>query len=576
MWPKLRGSSNRYINETSDWLVPFITDELPYYDFPETERFYRIAEAMMVGDTGRALLACNDRFYLLTQLLGRKDAFKPWLYERCREVEADPDDYLDLWAREHYKSTIITYAGVIQEVLADPEMTVGIFSVTKDISKAFVSQIKTEFDGNDRLKEVFADVLWQSPRKEKAPHWSDTKLTVRRQTNPKEASIEAHGLVNGMPTGRHFRLRVYDDLVTERSCTNPEMTGKTTEMWQLSDNLGGGEQRRWHIGTRYSFADTYGWIFEKGILKPRVYAATDNGRPDGNPVFMSREVWEKKKLTQESTLAAQMLQNPLAGKEQVFNPAWLRSASARPKTINVYIMGDPSKGKNAKSDRTAIAVVGIDTAGNRYLLDGYRHRMMMSERWEALKGLYKKWSVAPGVQTINVGWERYGQQTDDEYFQEKMRDEGPSFELKELAWVQEGPQSKKHRVERLQPDFKQGRFYLPALIRAGGKDCQWHMDLEKGHMRSRPLEGPTNEMQALEKGGEAYRILKPIVRLDEDRKPYDLTAALIEEMEYFPFAPKDDLVDALSRLYDMEPIPPSVHELPSAIAALEAVNHHDT
>ena len=48
-------------------------------------------------------LARNDLFYLLTIVCKRQDIDRDWLFERCREVQLEPNGYLDLWAREHGK-----------------------------------------------------------------------------------------------------------------------------------------------------------------------------------------------------------------------------------------------------------------------------------------------------------------------------------------------------------------------------------------------------------------------------------------------------------------------------------------
>jgi hypothetical protein len=543
----------------------FIVDELHYLDYAETLNFYATITPMLTSDDA-ALLGCNDRFFLLTALFGRKDVIHPWLFDRCREVEAEPNGHLDLWARDHYKSTVITYAGVIQELLCNPEITVGIFSHTRDIAAKFLDQIKRELETNEGLKKLYADVLYEKPSKE-APRWSiDGGLIVKRSTNPKEATVEAWGLVDGQPTSKHFDLLVYDDVVTLKSVTNPQQVKKTTEAWELSDNLGSGKARKWHIGTRYSFGDTYGIILERRILKPRVYPATDDGKLTGKPVFLSPQKWAEKIKTQRSTLAAQMLQNPLAGQENTFRAEWLRPWEIRPATLTVYIMCDPSKGSSATSDRTAIAVVGIDANSNKYLLDGFRHRMSLSERWLALKGLYQKWERTRGVQQVNVGYERYGAQSDDEYFQERMDVEDVSFPITELNWTRDGTKSKRDRVERLEPDFRLGRFFLPAVIYEPAEDtttttdCLWRVDEEHSHIVTSRMRGLTRNMQVMKEAGQEYRIAKPIIRKDEDGKLYDVTRVLMEEMMFFPFAPKDDLVDATSRIYDMEATPPMIYE----------------
>jgi hypothetical protein len=337
---KLRGE--RYRNPGNEWLAKFIQEELFTFDYEETAAWYGETAPKLLLLTGDlALLGCNDRYFLLTVLLGRQDAAHPWLFSRCREVERDPDGYIDLWARFHYKSTIITFAGVIQEILCDPEITIAIFSVVKPIAAAFLSQIKGEFETNEYLKSVYPDVLYRNPRTlgpdGRPAKWSlERGITVKRKGNPKEATIEAHGLIDGQPTSRHFQLHIYDDVVTQ-DYLSEESIRKTTERWELADNLGSHlGVRKWMPGTRYHYADTCGVVIERKSLKPRIYPAA--------AVFLTQERWEQIKRDQRSTVSAQMLLNPSAGNEATFQPTWLRNYDVIPAVMNVYIMCDPSKG----------------------------------------------------------------------------------------------------------------------------------------------------------------------------------------------------------------------------------------
>lgn len=236
-----------------------------------------------------------------------------------------------------------------------------------------------------------------------------------------------------------------------------------------------------------------------------------------------------------SVLAAQMLQNPAAGNNAIFRKDWLKFMDIRPATLNVYILCDPASSKKKGSDKTAIPVIGVDASNNKWLLDGYHHKMSLSDRYYAIKQLRKTWMNMPGVQSVRVGYERYGSTSDLEYFEQEMRRDRDAFELVELAWPREGGGSKVDRVQRLEPDFRNGRFLLPAASK----------DETKNQTRVR-MEG------------QSFRIFQPTQRRDEEGRIYSLSKNFLEEFLTFPYCAHDDLIDAVSRIYDIEPTPPII------------------
>lgn len=374
---------------------------------------------------------------------------------------------LDLWSREHYKSTIITFAKTIQDLLAshgdDPlphwsgrEATFGIFSHTRPIAKGFLRQIKREFEDNDLLRDLFPDVIWQRPTAE-APGWSeDGGIILKRKTNPKEASVEAWGLVDGQPTSKHFLGLIYDDTVTLESVTTPDMIAKTTAALEVSYNLGSDGGLRRFIGTRYHFNDTYGTLIERGTVAPRIRLATHDGTLDGELALWGRDqIITKRRDMGPYTFACQIMQNPKGDETQGFKEEWLRyHDGANRDRLNVYMLVDAANGKRKRNDYTAIWVIGLGMDHKRYVLDIVRDRLNLTERGRKVMQLHRKW------RPLQVRYEEYGLQADIQYLQSVMAQETYTFDIEKVA----GKAAKEDRIKRLIPLFEQGQILLPRQL----------------------------------------------------------------------------------------------------------------
>lgn len=209
--------------------------------------------------------------------------------------------------------------------------------------------------------------------------------------------------------------------------------------------------------------------------------------------------------------AGQILQEPVPIGGGDLRVEWIQyyaQGGVKPKEMNVVILVDPAGGeelnkkKKKLSDWTAFMVVGLAPDNNYYLLDIIRDRLNPTERIETLFMLHRKWNELCG-KPPKVGYEKYGLMTDTHYIREKMRQDAYNFGLTELG----GSMAKEERIRRLIPDMQNSRWYFP----------------------------------------------QSLIYVDGEGRRFDLVQELLtSEMPTFPRARHDDMLDALSRIYESE------------------------
>lgn len=455
-----------------------------------------------------AYLGRHDLFFLLCRVMGRADIDHDWLYDRCRDVQYHPNNYLDLWAREHYKSTIITVAKTIQDILNDPEITIGIFSLTRPIAKGFLFAIKQECQENERLKELYPEIFYKTPEKH-SKRWSlDEGIIVKREGKSKEATVEAWGLIDAMPTSRHYKIRVYDDIIDERHVGNPEIIKKSIRMWEISLSLGSAIASKAYpdsvdiaryAGTRYHANDTYRELIKRKAAKLRLYPGTANGQVDGDPVLWSKELMEKKRKEMGSyTFGCQILQDPTADQAQGFNVEDLRYwTPTNWQRMNRYLLCDPAGEKKKDNDYTVMLVIGLNDDNNYYLIDGIRDRLNLTERAKQYIKFHRTY------QPNESGYEKYGKDSDIEHIEDTQRRENYRFDITPLG----GSIKKNDRIRKLIPLVENHRLFVPVRL----------------------------------------------LFIDYEKKQHDLTQELIDdEMTMFPVSSHDDILDCAARIVDPE------------------------
>lgn len=347
----------------------------------------------------------------------------PWLFERCRDLQANPDNRLFRWARHHFKSTLVTTNLTLWEYIQNLPQSANlrtlILTYKMDVAgEAFLGGIKRECEQNKLLHFHWPEVFFADPANE-SPLWTKHALLFRRteKDGAKEPSIKVAGLDN-QPTSYHCDLIIGDDLVTRESVSSEDQIKKCFANMQTSTFLGEpGVTRRRYAGTFWAIDDAWSRAERAGFFTTDHHSCY---HPDGTPVLFSQkalEDWER--TSGRYNFSVQMLGVPVHSSERIFLMDWLQDYENDPeyeaKNKTVYLFADLALA-GEESDYSVIAAIGLGPDRKKYLLDLRRDRWSPWEFDEQLLEMGQKWKP------VTAYIEQFAMMTDVERVREKMRE----------------------------------------------------------------------------------------------------------------------------------------------------------
>lgn len=469
------------------------------YDYPEI--FRQIALENLDAKSAYKSLILNDLFFIVYFVMGVKVANHPFVVDMCRTVEDGPQtNTLDLWAREHFKSTILTMARVIQSHCEDPSKCIAIFSHTRPIAKGFLRGIKQVYQTSSLLKECFPEAFYKDPEKE-SPKWSeDDGLQLKgHEPSRREASLEAWGLIEGMPTSKHFDERIYDDIETADLVGNPDIVNKLRAAFDLSQNLGTLYGTHRVIGTYYTHEGLLTYLRDKRnsrdepVYTLRIKPGSDDGSETGNPVLLTQDRWEELRAGDKYVFYCQQLLDPSPqGARKLESRLFIRVApKSIPRDLRRFMLVDPAgDSKDGKGDAWAIGVFDVDAdadqigASSVYLIDLVAQPMRHEQAIEEIVRMYLRNGL---IQCIGV--EKVGLSTVEGHIANALKQKGRiiSVENKSLFLLKPANRNKIQRItsalawplynSKLYISSEIAPEYVQRLCTETDKFPYWHDDI---------------------------------------------------------------------------------------------------
>lgn len=382
--------------------------------------------------------------------------------------DAQKNFILIMMPRGTFKSSVVTIAFALQNLLIDSEIRILLDSETFAKSKAFLAEIKGHLEGNDKYRELFYFVHGCYPDDGKRDLiWSDSQIVTRaRRRARKEPTISCAG-IDVTKNGMHYDLVIADDLHSEKNVTTKEQIDQVKDHYKLCLSLLDPGKPMIIIGTRWDYNDLYQHIldFERKRFNVLVEQAI---QPDGSLLFperLTQKFLDETKETQGSYIfSCQYMNNPVDNETATFKRSQFIKKEwedIKERPINWYLLIDPSY-EGEYSDYAAFVLAGMDYQRDLYVRHIVRSKMTYGDIINVMFDLYGKYHPQ------RILLETIGTKTLEHELANEMKRRGSWLPVTE---IRTRTKSKEDRIRALAPFYEFGHIYHV-------KECPQLDDLE--------------------------------------------------------------------------------------------------
>jgi phage terminase large subunit-like protein len=363
---------------------------------------------------------------------------------------------LVLLPRDHGKSRYIAYR-VAWEITRRPWIRILYISSTSNLAEKqlfFIKQILS----SPIYRRYWPEMV--NEEEGKREKWTNTEISVDHPRRAEEGVRDPTVFIGGLTTnlvGMHCDVAVLDDTVTADTAYTDEGRNKLRSQYSLLSSIEGGDAQEWVVGTRYHPKDLYADMLEMNqevydkngeeVNKIQVFEIFERqveDRGDGTGEFLwprqqrADGMWfgfdqdilarKRAKYLDKTQFRAQYYNDPNDPEDASIDRSqfqyydkkhlihdgghWFYSGQR----LNVFASVDFAYTTNARSDYTAIAVIGIDGNGNIYVLDIDRFKTSrISEMYDHILDLHVKWDFRKLAAETTSGQKTIVQELKDSY-----------------------------------------------------------------------------------------------------------------------------------------------------------------